>query len=203
MPIVPNVPGVPSLSSYATGAIALLVSDAVSFALSAAIPRWGIFRNGVAVIASTNTISFEMRQDFPISDYPVEKGAFQSYNKVQLPGDIRVSVSRGGSETERQQFLKSIDAVINTTDLYDVVTPEQVYTNYNFSHRDVRRAAKGGVGLITVDLWLTEIRESSTASFQNTQQPGIAGQQGVGNMQATTPIPYIQNQVSSGAWVIR
>lgn len=186
MPAVPNVLGVPRLSSYSIGDAVLLVADGILASLFSSSPSWGIFRNGLPVIDSDSTVSFELKQDFPISDYPVEKGGFQSYNKVQLPTDIRVSVAGGGSDASRQVFLASIDAVMNTTDVYDVVTPEKVYTGYNFSHRDFRRTAHNGVGLITVDLWLIEIRATATANFQSTQQPGVAGQQGLGNVQPET-----------------
>lgn len=183
MPNVPKVPGVPALSSYSTNAITLLVADAIAFIASFGLPTWGVFRNGVPVIAADNTIEFDFRQDFPVSDYPVEQGAFQSYNKVQLPSDIRMQFSAGGDEANRQNFLRSIDRVMNTTDLYDVVTPEVVYLDYNFTHRDMRRSAKNGAGLIVVGLYLVEIRETASAALSNTQQPGEATAQGVGNIQ--------------------
>lgn len=191
MPFVPNVPGVPPLTSYSAQTAVLLFADALIFAFQSLFPRWGIFRNGIAVIDFDSMLTFELKQDFPISDYPVEGGGFQSYNKVQLPTDIRVSVAAGGSESRRQSFLDSIDAVMNTTDLYDIVTPEQVYLSYCFAHRDFRRSSKNGVGLITVDLWLTEIRVSAQASFQQTQQPAEAGQQGTGNVQPQAISPNI------------
>ena len=186
---VPNLPGVPALPSFSAIDVVLLVEDLVSFLFGiTTAPQWGIFLDGVPVIVADNTISFEYRQDFPVSDYPVEGGGFQSYDKVQLPGDIRMQFSAGGSIANRQAFLESIENEINTTDLYDVLTPEQVYLSYNFTHRDIRkRTAQDGAGLIVVDLWLTEIRESTTATFTNTQQPGDAGKQNTGNVQAQTP----------------
>lgn len=200
MAAVPNVPGVPSLRAYSISSTVLLVSDAVRALLGPFATRWGIFRNGIPVIISDNAISFELKQDFPISDYPVEAGGFQSYNKVQLPGDIRMRFSAGGSELNRQVFLASIDAVIRTTDLYDVVTPEKVFLDYCFSHRDWQRNAKNGVGLIVVDLWLTEIRETATSTYTNTQQPGVAGQQSGGLVQPQTPSDQTLAAVGNGGF---
>jgi|GEM_PF-2601551 len=216
MPNVPNAPGVPPLSSFVTTALALLTDDLIPPLFGASPTVWGVFLNGEAVIESDNTISVEFVQDFPISNYPVEQGAFLSYDKVQLPATIRVRVSAGGSESNRQAFLASIDAVMNTTDLYDVVTPEQTFTSYNFTHRDWRRMARNGVGLIQVDLWLTEVRTTSTTTFsssstssmpqgtnlQNTQQPGDAAQIGNGNVQPQDANLYIQQQFSSGSWSV-
>ena len=187
MPNVPRVPGVPNLSSFSDVFIPFLIADVLTGLFGAPAPVWGIYLDGEAIIAADNVISFDFRQDFPISDYPVEQGGFQSYDKVQLPAEIKISFSRGGSIADRQDFLNSIDQVINTTDLYDVVTPEQIYVGYNFTHRDFRRRAQNGVGLITVDLWLTEVRETTTSSFTNTQQPGEAGQTNTGNVQPQSP----------------
>lgn len=204
MPNVPNVPGVPPLSSYIPNSIALLTQDLISFLIGGTAQQWGIFLDGESVIAADNTISFEYKQDFPVSDYRVEQGGFQSYDKVQLPGDIRMRFSCGGSVSDRQDFLASIDAVMNTTDLYDVLTPEEVYLSYNFVHRDInKRTASNGVGLVVVDLWLTEIRESSTATFSNTQQPGDAGKQNTGNVQPQAPSTAVQQNFSNGTWQVQ
>ena len=201
---IPNVDGVPSLASYAANDIVLLVEDLFSLIFGSSEPQWGIFLDGEAVIAADSTISFEYKQDTPVSDYPVEDGGFQSYDKVQLPGDIRMRFTAGGSVSNRANFLASIDAVMNTTDLYDVLTPEQVYLGYNFSHRDInKRTASNGVGLIAVDLWLTEIRVTSTATFTNTQQPGDSGQQNTGNQQPQTPPSDVQQNFSSGDWQVQ
>lgn len=195
MPNVPRVPGVPMLRSYSAASIILIAGDLLRALTGLATTRWGIFRNGVPVLVADNVVSFEFKQEFSLSDYPVEQGGFQSYNKVQIPSEIRVRVSAGGSDANRQAFLASIADVINTTDLYDVVTPETVYIGYNFSHRDFRREAREGLGLITVDLWLTEIRQTATATFTSTQQPGVAGRQANGNVQAVTPATAVSEAV--------
>ena len=114
-----------------------------------------------------------------------------------------MTVSAGGSIANRQAFLASIDAVMNTTDLYDVVTPETVYTGYNFTHRDLDRTSDKGNGLITVNLWLIEIRETSTATFSNTQQPAEAGQQNSGNVQPQPTTSYIDQNFSNGNWSVQ
>lgn len=203
MPNIPNVPGVPALASYSADAIILLVSDAIGSLDDFAGPQWGIFLDGEAVIDFDNFVSFDLRQDLPVSDYPVEEGAFQSYDKVQLPTDIRVRLSAGGSESNRQNFLASIDDVMNTVDLYDIVTPEQTYVSYNFTHRDLHRGATNGAGLISVDLHLREIRVTSTATFSNTQQPPDASQENIGTVQPQEPPQSVQqNFAVNGNWTV-
>lgn len=196
MPNVPNVPGVPPLSSYSASTIVLLAADAAAV-VGALLngPQWGVFLDGLPVIEPDSFVSWEFRQDFPISDYQVEQGAFASYDKVQLPAEIRVSVSAGGAIENRQAVLNQVDAVMNTVDLYDVLTPEGTYLDYNFTHRDLRRTARNGVGLLIIDLWLTEVRENAQAQFQSTQTPAVAGQVGVGSVQPTDPSAAAQAKV--------
>src|SRR5579872_6225668 len=45
--------------------------------------------SGLLPVAAS-TVEFEYRQDWPISTYPQEQGAFQPYDKVTLPFDVRI-----------------------------------------------------------------------------------------------------------------
>lgn len=136
----------------------LLTEDTVTQFSGIFGPQWGIFLDGAPTVDANSVISFEYRKDFTISDYPVEQGGFESYDKVQLPGICKVRYAQGGSVADRQAFLASIEAIDNDTNLYDVVTPEVTYISFNIHHVDYRRTANQGMGLITVDVWLTEIR---------------------------------------------
>ena len=73
----------------------MLVEDAASVLLGliTATPQWGIYLNGVAVLSYDNQMSFGYKQDWKISTYPVEQGSFQSYDKVQLPFEVRMRVA--------------------------------------------------------------------------------------------------------------
>jgi hypothetical protein len=72
-------------------------------------------------------------------------------------------------------LLNTIDLAMNTTGLYDVVTPEKVYLGYNFIRRDMVREATSGAGLIAVDITLMEVLQTAMALFQSTQDPSVAG----------------------------
>lgn len=214
MPVVPNVPGVPALSSYDPDPPDLLIADLVGVVGLVVPPLWGIYANGTPVITPASplsqqliqtlgpiadlasiigvpnlipsvasTIDFEYRQDWPISDYPQENGAFQSYDKVQLPYDVRVKLASGGSDSARQAFLSSCLSVANSLALFDVVTPEMPFTSCSVSHIEWRRQAQSGVTLIMVDMWFKQIRITSTATFGNTASPTVAGQQNIGTVQ--------------------
>ena len=145
MPNVPNLPGVPALSSYGADSGALLAAD-VATVVSAFLPRpWGIYYQGQPVIVPAtvasltlgslnsvvpalsvavsllglpnllpvvaSTVEFDFDQEWTIADYPQEQGAFQSYDKVQLPFECRVRLACGGSASQRQTFLNTIFAI--------------------------------------------------------------------------------------------
>ena len=185
MPNVPNLPGVPTLGSYAASPVPLLVADAAAVILAFLRPQWGVFLDGLPALPEANSfVSQEYKQDWTIADYPVEEGAFQTYDKVQLPFESRVRITSGGTLAARQALLAAVDAVANSLDLYDIVTPERVYTSVNVSHYDFRREAGRGLGLLTIDVWFLEVRVAPAAQFSSTQQPGEAGQQNIGNVQS-------------------
>lgn len=160
-----SIPGLPALPAAVSGLfseIVSLVSDAI-FGSSQSQAQWGIYLNGEPVVSSDNVVSVDFRQDFTISNYPVEQGSFASYNKVQHPFEVKVSFSTGGSDSDRQAFLASIAAIISDTNLYDFVTPEAVYTNVNVTHQDYR-INQGNVGLRTVEVGCEEVRPAQLAS---------------------------------------
>jgi hypothetical protein len=131
-------------------------------------------------------VTFDYRQEWTVSDYPLEQGAFQSYDKVQTPFDVRVRYAAGGSQQNRQALLDSIAAIAGDLNLYDVVTPEAVYQSVNVTHYDYRRTATNGVGLLQVDVWCIEVRVTAQAQFQNVQNPTSASPQSQGNVQPGT-----------------
>ena len=151
-------------------------------------PQWGVFdQDGNAVITADTFVSLEYKQEWPISDYVIEDGGFASYDKIELPFDVRVTFASGGSLANRQALLDSIDAIAYDLNLYDVITPEKTYHGVSCSHYDYSRKATNGVGLIQVTIWFTEIRVQGTASFTQTATPGAASPAATGAVQTTTP----------------
>jgi hypothetical protein len=133
-----------------------------------------------------SVVDFEYSQDWPLSTYQQEQGAFQAYDKVTLPWDVKIHLACGGSPSTRQAFLSTVLAIANSFSLYDIVTPEMTFPSCNVSHISWPRSANSGVSLIVVDLWFKEIPVTATASFTNTQNPSDSSQQALGNQQAQT-----------------
>lgn len=216
MPNIPNVPGVPALSSYSPNGAILLAADAVSIIDALIGPQWGIFVSGSAPNLISNPfgnqifglslngqafpynsiVDVDFKQDWPISDYQVEDGGFQSYDKVQLPFDVKVRVASGGNPFARQALLTSVLAAANTLNLYDIVTPEQTYTGCCITHVDFKRAAHNGVGVILMDIWFLQVRITSTSTYSNTQSPTVASVQNTGNV---SPVAFANAPFSAGS----
>ena len=152
-----------------------LAADLISASLFSSASAWGIYQAGAPVVTFDTVLSFEFRQGWTISDYPVENGAFASYDKVALPYDARVKFASGGSLANRQALLESIQQIAGDLNLYDVVTPEAIYQNANIQHQDYRRTAQQSAGLLQIEVWLLEIRQTGDASYQTSQQAPTDG----------------------------
>jgi hypothetical protein len=204
---VPDVDGVPAVL-FAPGAglgIPLAIADAVGLPLFGGnTAQWGIFRGGQPVVSADTILAFDYKKDLAIADYPLERGSFESYNKVQIPFDVRFVYTAGGSEANRADLLASLMAIEDDLELYEAVTPEKVYPNVNIIHIDYRRTTQNGVGLLIVSVWCQQIRQvtaSGTASASGNVGDAAtasgADQVNSGAVQATEATPAQAANVSA------
>lgn len=142
---------------------------------------------------AASTVEFEYKQDFPISTYPQEQGAFQAYDKVTLPFDVRLRLACSGNVSTRRNFIEACLAISTSLTLYNVVTPEKTFLSVNCSHIDWRRTASRGNTLIMVDMDFLQIPVVSAVTGINTQQPGDAAQQAQGQVSAQ-PLSVTESQ---------
>jgi hypothetical protein len=134
-------------------------------------PRWGVFdENGLPVAPWESVIKIDYRHDNRIANFPTEEGEFRSYNKVQVPWDARISfvVGSSGGAARRTQLLASLEAAVRSLALYTVVTPEAIYYRANLTHMEYARESRRGVNLMTVDVWIQEVRQTAESTFTNT-----------------------------------
>lgn len=150
------------------------------------------------VVVPDSFLEFGYRTEYNVSDYPVQRGGFASYDKVANPYEAFVRMSKGGSQQQRAKFLADIDAIVGTLDLYDIVTPEKTYIGVNvLRHEVTRRGAQGAFFLTEVDLYFREIRQvSATYSTtdlltENAQQPSAEPVTNVGTLQPQVVAPEI------------
>lgn len=212
VPQLPNsasllgLPPVPNVESFiASQSVPDAPVDTVGLPISdiQAQGQWGIFDSdtGEVIIQADTVLSIDYKNTWLISDYPQENGAFQSYNKVKIPYDVRVKFAIGGTQSDRENFLTRAEAAAESINTYTVTTPEAHYDNANIQHIDYRRETKDGASMIIMEVWLSEIRQASMQVTGTTsdiavplpadqvQDPSTADPDGLGTVQA--PIPTI------------
>jgi hypothetical protein len=170
-----------------------LVADALT-ALAALGPQpWGIYSGGAPVVIADTVVDLGYVKGYTISDYPIEDGGFASYDKVELPYEGRVRFVSGGSPSVRQALLGSVEGIIGDLNLYDVVTPDEVYVNANLVRMEYRRSnQEGGGSLLAMDVSVQEVRVSSDGGTSGTADPASADQQNGGTVQpqGTVGLPF-------------
>lgn len=130
-------------------------------------PQWAIYNTGSsdAAIEPDSFLDIDFRGEARTSDYPVEKGAFADYNKVQVPEEIRVRLACSNDQMSRGDFLTQLESMKQSTNLYDIATPDQFYISYTLTHYDYTRKSTNGVSLIVAECWFEEVRQTGSASY--------------------------------------
>lgn len=170
-------------------AVVLLTADAPGL-LAAFGPQWGIFDpSGAPVLVADSVASVEYDREYSVSDYPQERGAFESYNKVQVPFDAKVTLL---SSLTRFELLNILEPVVASLQLVAVVTPEVSYQSANLLRYALRRTVRGGVTLIEVDVWVKEIRFSVATAQSGTPRPvgQVNGGSNIAPASATPPADF-------------
>lgn len=227
-PNVPNVSGVPQVLRQFPAAPPAILGTAAGVAALArsflSTSLWGVYKpvetKGVTtdsqgleevtitanpkrtpVVTPDSIVDFGYSKEWNITSAPTQNGAFADYNRVATPFESHLRMTKGGSESDRTKFLKQIDD-LDSTQLYDIITPEKTYFNCNFTRIEVsRRGEKGAYWLSDVDLYFREIRvvtsqyltttitDPKNASASNVQNNGV--QQG---QSTTTAVPPTVNK---------
>lgn len=231
-PNVPKLPGVPQInrsSAFPAGPPPVLSGVIAVGRLLLALfskPLWGIYKNDppkveepddgiptVTVRANASPVvvpdsirEFGFKNEWVVSDYPIQEGSFTNYNKVNQPFEIQLRLTKGGSLKDRKDFLAQIEAIAGTVDLYKILTPEKTYLSCNVTRFEVsRREARGAFFLTEVDVFFREIRfvtAEYTSTAQNTQNaidPSAKPPSNVGAVQPQPAPPTLVNRVRSWA----
>lgn len=189
-----------------------LTSDDPSVTQFVSTAQWGLYKDGKPVIAADTVTALGLKATSEVSNYPLEPGAatinqnlplsVQSYNKVQLPFSGRVKFSTGGSQSDRVDFLNSVEAAKQSLDLYDLVMPEKTYPSVNVTDYEFDRRAAAGLGLLSVDIAVEEIRITAAATFTNVKNPVSASpvNDGVAPISPAPPdqVTKIQSRMNGG-----
>ena len=185
-----GIPNIPKLPRNVGGALIKFGGAALINAVFG--NYWGIFgQNGIPLLLSDNVTSVKHQNTSKVSNAPIERGSFASYNKVGDPFTVTVQMSKGsGGVFARGAFLGLLDTLANSTDLFLVITPEAVYPNMAITGYDYAREASDGARLLKVNIHLAEVRQV-TVKYTKTKSEGAQAQQDGGKVQ---PKPMQNNE---------
>lgn len=182
----PFLPGIPPLKN-AGQAIVTAAVGGLSNLLTSRTAKWGIFDpSGTQVLVADNFVGIGYANASNVSNYPVEQGAFASYNKVKTPKEWTITLSKAGSSHDMDQFSAELDSREGDLVLYTVITPERSWSSANIDRVEYRRDASSGAGMIIATIHFIEIRQASQAS----NAPGA--------IDPTATTPSAQAQVNNG-----
>jgi hypothetical protein len=208
-------PGAPALLNAALGATGsiptLQIADALGLNSETVQHQWGIYNtDGSAVVSADSCVDFNFKGSSEITSAPIEGGGFTSYNKVQNPYEVKMTLALSGALSianiaqqifsgnvtsfssafstltglsARGTFLAQIEAAKTSLALVNIVTPDITYQNSNIVDYDYDRKAARGASLLNVEITLKEVRVIATSSFSNTQSPNGQDQQNNGPQQ--------------------
>lgn len=165
-PSVANLPGVPQLArsvlieALATPALGFAAEPDLIWQATQSAPVWGVFDvNDDLVVDADSVHSFGWRQENRMPNYPIQEGAFGTFNRVGLPSETSVVLTKGGSLSDRTAFLEQIDILIDRQNiqLYTVRTPERSYFNVSCGRAETARRGPENAFYFDVELYFIEI----------------------------------------------
>lgn len=171
--------GIPTLLNKPLKAAAIsLIGNAVNMAYDFlfSAPICGIYPAGESNLVAqfSSVVELEITGEAMASDFPVETGAFTTYNKVLHPNIFVLRFTQDGNTSQKASLLQWCEVNVESTSLFDVVCPEKVWGNATLIRYRNLRSAESGAGMITVECVFQQIRElpakytnSKTASPKN------------------------------------
>lgn len=190
-PSVPQVPGVPvllrSLTVPTPGALFNVAASGLASTLFGTITWAVLSADGQKVLNPDSFVGIDYSNSGEVSNYPMEAGAFSSYNKVSNPYDCSVTMTIGADKAARTSFLAKLEQLVQGLDLLSVVTPEVTYINANLKRYDYKRTAQNGLSLITAQLYFTQVRQTAKSTVRDTADPSGAINISGGQIQLIEP----------------
>lgn len=117
-----------------------------------------------------SVVTVQNRRETTVSAYRIENGMLQAYNKVRNAEIISVQVSKHGNQLVRKAVIDWLDKAVDSTTLYNVVTPEKVFKNMTLeSYEEDRDAKSGGASTLFVDCMFREVMSTNAPKTAKTQ----------------------------------
>jgi hypothetical protein len=189
-PKVPALAGVPALLRSGAQIFDTLTlgffgaGELVNSILGTEAVRWGVFdQSGKQIAQYDSVLMTEYRDDSNISDYPVERGSFAAYNKVDMPFLKSVTLTCSGDIEKRNAFQNDLRDARRSLTLYTIVTEDATYTSCNLVSISWTRTATKGAHRVEAKCEFQEVREKGTTAFSQPAIPSGASLRDMGQLQ--------------------
>lgn len=169
---------------------------------------WGIYDSSGNKLFDVDTcLSVDLKDPSKVSDFPVELGSFNSYNKVKEPLEAKVRLGVGGM-AKIAALLTALRTAVSSVNLYDVWTPEYIYQSCTVVTGSCKRTEKEGRNLLEVLIDLKEIRQVGTQyttsavspiTSKKASQPSSSSKTSSGKAQTSKPVTSLQNMTTGQA----
>lgn len=191
-PKVPAVAGVPTLlrsgaQIFDTFTLGLLdATGLVNSLLGVEADRYSVYdQEGKKIAKYESVVSVRFRDSADVSTYPVERGSFAAYNKVDGPFAVEVVLRCAGKVQDRNDFQSDLRDAKKSLTLYSIVGEDHAFRRANLISIDwVREDVTAGV--VEAGCTFMEIRERESAAFSQPLIPGASKLKEQGQLQ---PIP--------------
>jgi hypothetical protein len=113
------------------------------------------------------------------------------------------SLLLGTSTQSKFDFLAALESARDSTNLYYIVTPDATYYDANITSLAYQRSASNGADMITVDVFLQEIRTASSVysstdtKTANATSASSASVASTGKAQASSSSPSLLKQITT------
>lgn len=159
-PNIPDLPGVPPvLRNPLAAAAATRGAEIIGKFFDQFKAGYGVYNeSGEKILNPDSILSLDYVNQRKISSFPIEKGSFNNYNKVNDPFRDTIRACRGGSVEDRMTFIQELLALSDSLELVKLVTPEYTMINVNMEGFTYRREQKAGANIIIAECRFVEIR---------------------------------------------
>ena len=148
---------------------------------------WAIVRDDLLPIAPYTAIgALDHNRDAKIPDEPIEGGKLATYNNVQEPKRVNVTLLFNGDFALQMLGMTMLDNFIESAETCTIFSPAQIWRNMALEHYDYSRTDSGGASLLALNCSFKDIIrvDLSTRTISQPKRATSAGKVNTG--QAST-----------------
>lgn len=135
-----------------------------------------------------------VKSESKVTTMPVEQGSFVAYNIVQSPMEINCVLSKRGFPQDLRVYTSALLALVDSTDLVSIITPEREYFNMKLTKLAFDRSVDNGIDIIYAECSFLEIRQV-TSQYTNAR---IARKVSRGRQQPRKETSFLQGSAEYG-----